>query len=788
LTLDDLLAELDALHLQVDAMAAKLKVPPSISGMTVSPDSLPVGGGSVTVNATVSNATRVLLDGSPVTLPVTVNVSAAHQFTLTAHGKWPPDVTATASVTVAQATPSPTPSPSPSPSPGPLLSMPLTRPEDLGPQRTDRTQWNDPAYAHSWEAGDATSPVIDDGSTTGVQGLRFDKPSQTGANWGGAWGVLLPRQFGPASMGLSPSLFVQLRIRWNDAMMNTFFVDAADHVSAQAGLKAFDLAAGGTSTTNEMGKIVLCTPYQHRFFSAYTYMTPQGGADAGILEVVNGGADYKYQNDVACLYSELRNGQPSGCFYMRANEWVTMQVGVDLLGVNATYPTFWDWRYRLWMGYEGQPQVLLHDFNPQTPGYFPLCAPQTTPGIGKVFIFPYMTRQDPAQVHDLARVWFRDLVVSESFIADPPAVAPVPPSSTFPAWRVGKPVGTLFSIFGTANLSGAAAQWDGAGGNSGGAAAIINAWGGLAASRSALYSALGGGHGDGWSNAVIKLDLLADAPAWTVLNAGSAFSAATTSATGYYMDGLPCSRHTYYTTQYVPSQNRLMMIGAPAPYPNAQTGTNAVDGFSLSTNAWDAEGHWTSPFPSLMNLTVELAAATHPTTSEIFAASNDRFTFAKWSGGTWQKVTIAYPPTGAYPASWVNRSGCSLIDATRNKWVTLVHPSDGAVTVPTMQRMDCSTYVLDNIALSGAPDGLPSYYGALCHDTDNDRYMYCGTPDGTNWNLYAISPTSGATTLIAAVPSVHSTGLQARMAYLADLGGVAILPQYSSNVLFLPTR
>jgi hypothetical protein len=108
LTLDDLLAELDALHLQVDAMAAKLKVPPSISGLTANPSSLPAGGGSVTINATVTNASRVLLDGSQVTLPVTVNVPASHQFTLTAHGKWPPDATATVSVTVAQAAPAQT--------------------------------------------------------------------------------------------------------------------------------------------------------------------------------------------------------------------------------------------------------------------------------------------------------------------------------------------------------------------------------------------------------------------------------------------------------------------------------------------------------------------------------------------------------------------------------------------------------------------------------------------------------------------------------------------------------
>jgi hypothetical protein len=310
---------------------------------------------------------------------------------------------------------------------GSVIALSLLDPAHLGKQRTDRYQWNDPSFLpSSWSAGDyGYGPVIDQ------LGMRCDKRTQTGPTRGGEWGLMLPEQFGANS-----EFYVQMRIRWNDAMMNTFFVDAADHVSAQAGLKAFDMAAGGISTTNEAGKIVLCTPYQHRFFSIYTYQTPQGVADTGILEVVNGGTDYKYQNDVACLYSELRNGQPSGCFYMRANEWITMQLGVQIFGDSPISPaSFWDWRCRLWMGYQGESQILLHDFNPQTPGYFPLSKPMTTPGLGKIFIFPYMTRQDPAQVHDLAQVWFKEIIVAKNFIADPvdgsTSVAP----SNVPAWR-----------------------------------------------------------------------------------------------------------------------------------------------------------------------------------------------------------------------------------------------------------------------------------------------------------------------------------------------------------------
>src|SRR2546423_482105 len=68
------------------------------------------------------------------------------------------------------------------------------------------------------------------------------------------------------------------------------------------------------------------------------------------------------------------------------------------------------------------------------------------------------------------------------------------------------------------------------------------------------------------------------------------------------------------------------------------------------------------------------------------------------------------------------------------------------------------------------------------HDLDNDRYLVL---DGAGM-VYAINPTSGATAVIFKMPT-PSNGVFNRFAYFKDLGGVAYLPRFASNIIFMPT-
>jgi hypothetical protein len=68
------------------------------------------------------------------------------------------------------------------------------------------------------------------------------------------------------------------------------------------------------------------------------------------------------------------------------------------------------------------------------------------------------------------------------------------------------------------------------------------------------------------------------------------------------------------------------------------------------------------------------------------------------------------------------------------------------------------------------------------HDTDNDRYV---TVQGTV--MYAISPVTGESVVIGNVPAAVN-GVNNRLAYFRDVGGIAYLPQFNSDIFFLPTR
>lgn len=69
-----------------EAVIPPQPLPPTISNFTALPIALPIGGGTVTLNATIANATSVKLDGNPVVFPTTATIAATHAFSLVAIG------------------------------------------------------------------------------------------------------------------------------------------------------------------------------------------------------------------------------------------------------------------------------------------------------------------------------------------------------------------------------------------------------------------------------------------------------------------------------------------------------------------------------------------------------------------------------------------------------------------------------------------------------------------------------------------------------------------------------
>jgi hypothetical protein len=91
----------------------------------------------------------------------------------------------------------------------------------------------------------------------------------------------------------------------------------------------------------------------------------------------------------------------------------------------------------LWVAREGQPSQLLVDWKPGVSGYFPLAAGPLADNqrFGKVWLLPYMTNKNAAQVHPLAQTWYDEVIISTQKIADPSAgtTTPTPATTTLSA-------------------------------------------------------------------------------------------------------------------------------------------------------------------------------------------------------------------------------------------------------------------------------------------------------------------------------------------------------------------
>lgn len=331
-----------------------------------------------------------------------------------------------------------------------------------------------------------------------------------------------------------------------------------------------------------------------------------------------------------------------------------------------------------------------------------------------------------------------------------PPPTPVAPTA-FPTWRQAMPsVYTVYSIANTGSMNGLT-------GNTG----TINSWNGFAASNNAWYSALNGGHADSSENKVMKFPFLANVPAWALLNAGSASPGAADAS--YYPDGLPASRHSYYTAQYIASRNRVMLFTSAALWGTGGGQDGKVNGFELGSNTWDAAGTFTdAPFFSTAS-----AVARDPRNDNIYLGSTIS-RFAKWTAATATWSTIS-PISGS--GSWEFKG--AMVDGSRDRLVQL----NG-----NLHFIDLTTLVHTSLTVTGPLAGLSTIYWSIVHDTDNDHYIVV---DGTN--IYAIHPTTGVSWALATV-TTPTNGVNNRLAYIQEVGGIAYLPNFTSNVQFMPTR
>jgi hypothetical protein len=272
----------------------------------------------------------------------------------------------------------------------------------------------------------ANLPVIDYlVSASGAGSLRFDVVSQSFPD--GAWFA----NFSPdlsTRFGENSRFYVQWRQRFSQSMVATIFEDVDG--SDQQGIKQFIVGPGDTANRKwgscEAIHIVTQTFWQRRIVIGYNSCTGSA-SHAAYSGFYTGDSDIKYQNGTApyCLRSDVRRATgaeaPPGCIGWVPDEWMTFQVEVSLGPRSRASDDFENSTYKLWVAREGKPSVLVIDWKPGVPGYFPLAAGPASEDqrFGKVWLLPYMTSKNPRQVHPVAQTWYDELIISTQRIPDP---------------------------------------------------------------------------------------------------------------------------------------------------------------------------------------------------------------------------------------------------------------------------------------------------------------------------------------------------------------------------------
>lgn len=340
-----------------------------------------------------------------------------------------------------------------------------------------------------------------------------------------------------------------------------------------------------------------------------------------------------------------------------------------------------------------------------------------------------------------------------------------------PKWLAGKPVNAWLPI---PNTSGA-----------GGAAACAFSGMTLKPSTSEVIIAAAGGHGDSSDNRVVSIKLSADAPQWVQRCAPST---QLTENVAYYADGKPNSRHTYHATQYVPSLDRVMLVGCRFTWPGAHEHPK-LDGFDLNTNKWDPAGTWPD-VPKGQGYGV----VQNPATGDLYTQ-----TLAMWSPATkaWSHPITKRAPAGVrFPYAF---------DTRRNQIFGL-NAGDGqgygdmnvltAVRAPVPGKESMQVTFKPGDALEQFKKDKPVYCG-MDYDPDNDRFLfYNGVEKADAGRIYIIKPNESNAweiSILACDPSstppppAGGAGVNNRFRYVPQLKGFVLLATRDADLYFIRT-
>jgi hypothetical protein len=220
-----------------------------------------------------------------------------------------------------------------------------------------------------------------DVARTGAGALRFDLPSESGPNAAGAvWQHTsedLSVQFGEGD-----AVFVQWRQRFAPDFLRTFDVTTGARGWHQLGLGEGD-RPGGFPTLS-------CTELE---------IVVEQAPAAGSPTAHHG--------------CPVESPLPTASIDYRAGEWMTFQLEVSIGTWNTPSS-----HIRLWAAAEGATQTIVLDAAAFTLDHDPANGTDPAGEYGKLWLEPFITDKDPAEVHPIASTWYDDVIVARQWIGD----------------------------------------------------------------------------------------------------------------------------------------------------------------------------------------------------------------------------------------------------------------------------------------------------------------------------------------------------------------------------------
>lgn len=356
-----------------------------------------------------------------------------------------------------------------------------------------------------------------------------------------------------------------------------------------------------------------------------------------------------------------------------------------------------------------------------------------------------------------------------------------------PAWLVGVPLNKWIEIPGTKAVGAGLVPGENANDFWAPSAHAIRAYSGglLREDTCEYFVALSGGHGDSRENFVGSVDLTQNSPHWTLRNPSSAVADQNTTSP-YYADGKPASRHSYWSTQWIPQINRIVAFGTRWAGASSFPDSN---GFNPDTNLWDAAGTWAS---CVSPGSVGLALCKDVATGVCWAIVSS-------SLYRWTPVSNAWSLTQTFPSS-ESLAPPMVHDPVRNHLFMMAwgDGQESGTQAMYARRISAVGTVRESVTFN-ASAALTDYltakpgYTALEYDVANDCYCLYAQKTGDTQKIYVIRPNATLTwdmellSIAAGSATPLSQFAYNKFRYVPGWKGFVLLADPFQNMLFIKT-